>query len=195
MRRWFHLTNHSHWLSLLASTTRTRRRYHDNSQRFGERRRVQRVFTCHRQKMAWFVLFEDKDRKTDIPLSRPKTAFNEEKVSEVAKSVKEDPHICTRAIISKLALSLGTVHKILHGNLQMKKLVGVWIPHKLTVSERMPVWYCHIPVQSLWAKWPKTSDYFGHMRWNWDIFLSQRRSWRSETSCLQAGFSKPGSRD
>ena len=53
-------------------------------------------------------------------------------MSAVAESVKADPHICMWEISSKLALSLGTVHKIPQDNVQMRKLPAKRIPHKLT---------------------------------------------------------------
>ena len=48
------------------------------------------------------------------------------------ESVKTDPHICTWEISSKPALSLRTVHKILHDSLHMRKLSARWITHTLT---------------------------------------------------------------
>ena len=63
---------------------------------------------------------EDIDKKIVTPLSHPRTASNEEKVSAVADSVKADP----KQISSKLALPLGTVHEIFHGNPYMRKLAA-----------------------------------------------------------------------
>ena len=45
---------------------------------------------------------------------------------------KADPHTCIWEISSNVALSLSTVHKVIHGNLYMRKLAARWIPHKLT---------------------------------------------------------------
>ena len=82
----------------------------------------------------WHDLFcsEYKDKKIVNPLSRPKTASNEEKVFAVTEKGRADIHISVREISSKLALSLGAACEILHGNLYMRKLAARWIPHKLT---------------------------------------------------------------
>ena len=145
----------------------------------------------------WYGLFhsEDKGKKTASPFGHPKTALNEESMSAVLKIVKADPHlnVCMWEISLTLALLLGTVPKILHDSLYMRKLAAKLIPHGPRDIQKACL------VDTTWSKQPKTCYQFVYKSWNWDIFLwyCQQTSeyclalpWRWETSDLQAGFSK-----
>ena len=61
----------------------------------------------------------------------PKSASNDSNVGAVAKLVKEDPHICIPEVSAGLSLSFGTVPRILHKELHLRKLAAKWVPHKL----------------------------------------------------------------
>ena len=53
-------------------------------------------------------------------------------MAAVAKLVKEDPRVCIREISARLSLSYGTVHRIIHNDLHLRKLAAKWVPHKMT---------------------------------------------------------------
>ena len=68
----------------------------------------------------------------DEPNGRPESALNEGNVAAVAKLMKGDRHSCTREISARLTFLFGTVKKILHKELHLRKLATKWVSHKLT---------------------------------------------------------------
>ena len=77
-----------------------------------------------------------KGNNSDKPKQPLKRASNERNVAAVAKLVKEDPHVCIREISARLSLSYGTVHRIIHNDLHLRKLAAKWVPHKLTEEQK-----------------------------------------------------------
>lgn len=62
---------------------------------------------------------------------RPKSAVVDINVDRVLKLVNEDRRMTMREIEKALDLSHGTVNRILHEELSMRKLCARWIPHQL----------------------------------------------------------------
>ena len=66
------------WTILRFCTIKTRRRRNENSQRFGESRRVQSFFTCHMppSEDSSFVSFREQGQENCLPPWSPKDSFN-----------------------------------------------------------------------------------------------------------------------
>ena len=90
--------------------------------------------TCSR----WVREFKD-GRKllTDKPRpGAPKSKVNETLVANVKSQVDNDPNVSVREISSDLDVSIGTVHKVLHEELGLKKISARWVPHVLTPDQK-----------------------------------------------------------
>ena len=90
--------------------------------------------TCAR----WIREFKD-GRKllTDKPRpGAPKSKVNETLMENIKKQVDNDPNISVREISSDLDVSIGTVHKVLHEELGLRKISARWVPHVLTPEQK-----------------------------------------------------------
>lgn len=134
------------------------RRYHTENSQKNVTKAVETKAFSHPTIRRWRGLFwsENKGKKMATPLGLLEIYSNKENMSAVKKIVKAEQHICQQEISSDLALSLGTVHSILHGNLQNEKACcKVDTAHTIIRSETMPIWHCHMPSTFLWAKQPR----------------------------------------
>ena len=96
--------------------------------------------TCAR----WVREFKD-GRKllTDKPRSgAPKSKVNETLVTNVKKHVDNDPNVSVREISSDLDVSIGTIHKVLHEELGLRKISARWVPHVLTPEQKKNRVFC-----------------------------------------------------
>ena len=75
----------------------------------------------------------------------------------VAKIIKAGSHICIEEKTSECAVSLGTLQKIPHGYLHMKKLAARWIPQKETDVQKLcgVDTACNLRAQSLKPNSPR----------------------------------------
>lgn len=74
----------------------------------------------------------------DEPSSgRPKTATTEENVRKVHRIVMNDRRVKVREIADELKISPERVFSILRDSLGMKKLNAKWLPHRLSVDEKL----------------------------------------------------------
>ncbi|PNF33235.1 hypothetical protein B7P43_G11385 [Cryptotermes secundus] len=62
---------------------------------------------------------------------RPRTSWSDNMVEQVEKVVLEDRRLSVENIASKVGISLGPVHKILHEDLRMRKVSSRWVPQIL----------------------------------------------------------------
>ncbi|GFR71639.1 transposase [Elysia marginata] len=96
--------------------------------------------TCSYQTVCrWVKEFnEGKESLSDCPhLGRPKSCVNEPTIVSIKKDIDEDPHISVRELSDTKGLSYGIVHSIITEHLRMKKVCARWIPHLLTVEQKI----------------------------------------------------------
>ena len=63
--------------------------------------------------------------------SRPRTSRSDNMVERVEKVVLEDRRLSVENIAPKVGISVGSVHKILHEDLRMRKVSSGWVPRIL----------------------------------------------------------------
>ena len=86
----------------------------------------------------WIKEFSDEKTSSTPSASRgpPISVRSEQTIASVKAHVEEDPHSTVRELSNTCGLSIGTVHKILHEDLHMKKLAARWVPHLLTDEQK-----------------------------------------------------------
>lgn len=67
---------------------------------------------------------------------RPKTATTDEMVDLVHQTVMEDRRLTVKDIAEACGISSERVHKILHQDLDMRKLSARWVPRLLTIDQK-----------------------------------------------------------
>jgi histone-lysine N-methyltransferase SETMAR len=67
---------------------------------------------------------------------RPKTATTDEMVDLVHRTVMEDRRLTVKDIAEACGISSERVHKILHQDLDMRKLSARWVPRLLTIDQK-----------------------------------------------------------
>ncbi|CAH1983305.1 unnamed protein product [Acanthoscelides obtectus] len=72
----------------------------------------------------------------DPRVGAPKTGVTLENVDAVRKLIIEDRHVTYREIEASLKISKTSIHKNLHEELGVRKLVSRWIPHLLTEKQK-----------------------------------------------------------
>ena len=90
--------------------------------------------TCAR----WVREFKD-GRTSVVDNSRcgaPKSVVNESLVANVRKYIDEDPNASIREVSSDMGVSVGTIHKVLHEDLGLRKISARWVPHVLTDEQK-----------------------------------------------------------
>ncbi|PNF14585.1 hypothetical protein B7P43_G13275, partial [Cryptotermes secundus] len=63
--------------------------------------------------------------------SWPRTSWSDNMVERVEKVVLEDRRLSVENIASKVGISVGSVHTILHEDLRMQKVSSRWVPRML----------------------------------------------------------------
>ena len=86
----------------------------------------------------WIKEFSDEKTSSTPSASRgpPISVRSEQTIASVKAHVEEDPHSTVRELSDTSGLSIGTVHKILHEHLHMKKMAARWVPHLLTDEQK-----------------------------------------------------------
>lgn len=70
---------------------------------------------------------------TDKPRpGSPKSKVNKTLVAIIKNQVDNVPNVSVREISSDLDVSIGTVHRVLHEELGLRKISARWVPHVLT---------------------------------------------------------------
>ena len=78
------------------------------------------------------LLLNDKDR-----CGAPKSVSNENLVENIKSHIDADPNTSIKEISSDLDVSFGTVQKILHEELFLRKIAARWVPHILTSDQKI----------------------------------------------------------
>ena len=94
----------------------------------------------------WFKEFgfgrrslEDSDR-----CGRPKSVTIDENVARVKELIEENPRITVEEMKDTLNLTTGSMDRILHSHLNVRKRCARWVPHRLTEEQkRARVEWCH----------------------------------------------------
>lgn len=94
----------------------------------------------------WFSEFKrGRQSMTDEErCGRPLTAVTEENVLAVKKIIEENKRITYEEIQHLMKIGSGSVHKILHDHLRVRRIVSRWVPHNLTDAQKQArVQWCH----------------------------------------------------
>lgn len=86
----------------------------------------------------WIKINKEKtERLEDLPRSgAPRTKITPSNIKLVRGIIEEDRSIGYDNIVAQTSLSAGTIHKIIHEELKMKKIASRWVPHDLTDENR-----------------------------------------------------------
>ena len=86
----------------------------------------------------WFAHFRDgREHLKDLPRTgRPITETNTAHIQRVRTIIEEDPWCTYDDIEAESSLSRGTIQKIIHEHLKLKKVTSRWVPHQLTEKNR-----------------------------------------------------------
>lgn len=74
---------------------------------------------------------EDHDRS-----GRPVTKMTLDNIQLVQRLIDEDPHCTYEDLEEETQLSRGTIERIVHDHLQMRKVTSRWVPHELTIENK-----------------------------------------------------------
>ncbi|CAH1101297.1 unnamed protein product, partial [Psylliodes chrysocephalus] len=66
----------------------------------------------------------------------PKSVVTQETIDALCRIIEDDRHMTYREIEASLGISKTSIQKILHEELEVKKLVSRWIPHLLTEKQK-----------------------------------------------------------
>jgi len=73
----------------------------------------------------------------DDPRSgRPISKINPENIQAVQSVIDEDPHSTYDDIEAQTMFSRGTIERIIHYHLKLRKVSSRWVPHKLTAFQK-----------------------------------------------------------
>ncbi|PSN53981.1 hypothetical protein C0J52_13471 [Blattella germanica] len=83
---------------------------------------------------SWVRQFKEGKTSCDIKprQSRPRTSRSDDLIQQVEKVVLEDRRMTEEHIASKIIISTGSVHTILHKDLKIRKVSSRWGPGMLT---------------------------------------------------------------
>ncbi|CAF1433346.1 unnamed protein product, partial [Rotaria sp. Silwood1] len=80
---------------------------------------------------------EGRDLVTDDPRSgRPISVLTDENVERVRQVIEDDPHSTYDDIMGETDLSRGTIERIIHDRLKMRKVTSRWVAHQLTDEQK-----------------------------------------------------------
>ena len=80
---------------------------------------------------------EGREDVNDEPRSgRPISELTDTNIELVRQVINNDPHSTYDDIIAETSLSHGTIERIIHDCLKMKKVTSRWVPHQLTDEQK-----------------------------------------------------------
>jgi histone-lysine N-methyltransferase SETMAR len=88
------------------------------------------------QKWSKFFREGNMEIEDDPRSGRPVSKINSENIQLVQKVIDEDPHSTYDDIEAETQLSRGTIYRIIHDHLRMKKVTSRWVPHELTLLQK-----------------------------------------------------------
>lgn len=86
----------------------------------------------------WFSRFKNgrDSLEDDSRAGRPVTARNDENVNRVRALLDDNRRTSIKNIAGQLGIATGTVHSILHDDLNMRKVCAKFVPHHLTPEQK-----------------------------------------------------------
>ncbi|VVC35518.1 Hypothetical protein CINCED_3A017225 [Cinara cedri] len=85
----------------------------------------------------WFKRFKDGQQSINDPRSgRPSTSRNDYVVANIYKKVRNDRRLTVRELANEAGISIGSCHKILTENLQMRRVAAKFVPRLLTSEQK-----------------------------------------------------------
>jgi hypothetical protein len=94
---------------------------------------------CDRTVRNWFHTEPQTPSISDQPSTsagRPRSSRTADNTETIHTLVASNPHITIEELLVLTGISHGTVHTILHQDLQFKSVLSRWVPHFLTDSQR-----------------------------------------------------------
>lgn len=82
---------------------------------------------------------------------RPQLAIDEDTIWQVEAAISEDHHITVHQLAQDVKVIVGSVDKIIHDHLHMRKLSARWVPRLLTPFQKqekspvLPGSFDHVP--------------------------------------------------
>jgi histone-lysine N-methyltransferase SETMAR len=112
------------------------------------------TFWCRRFKRGNFSLDDEASGRPETTVITP------DNIDKVEDLILEDRRIKVREIADETGISIGSVEKILHDHLGVRKLVSLWVPKFLTAEQkRNRVQFCEWNLQRLYDD----PDYFSRV--------------------------------
>lgn len=89
--------------------------------------------------VKWIGFFKGgrEDVKDAPRVGRPITEVTDENIAKVREVIEEDPYVTYDEIEVETSLSRGSISRIIHDCLKLKKIASVWVPHQLTEKNRL----------------------------------------------------------
>jgi hypothetical protein len=80
---------------------------------------------------------EGREDVNDDPRSgRPVSELIDENIELVRQVIMNDPHSTYDDIIAETSFSRGTIERIIHNCLKLKKITSCWVPHQLNDEQK-----------------------------------------------------------
>ena len=94
--------------------------------------------SAYRTVAKWVELFREgrEDVNDDLRSGRPVFELTDENIELVRQVITNDPHSTYDDIIAETFLSHGTIERIIHGHLKLRKVTSRWVSHQLTAEQK-----------------------------------------------------------
>ena len=91
---------------------------------------------AYRTVAKWAERFREgrEDVNDDLRSGRPLSELIDENIELVRQVITNDPHSTYDDIIAETFLSHGTIERIIHDHLKLRKVTSRWVPHQLTAE-------------------------------------------------------------
>ena len=118
----------------------------------------------------------------------PITATIPQNIEAVRQLINDDPHISLHQLEAQTSLSYGTIERIIHDHLQLRKLASRWIPYMLTAAQKAKrLAFCqHNLAKFNESKWRLCDVFTGDESW---IYL--RQVGRKQSNSTWVGVGEP----
>lgn len=126
---------------------------------------------------------QDNDRS-----GAPITATTSKNIKAVRKLIVANPHISLHELQTKASLSYGTIERIIHDHLHLRKITSRWVPHQLTTAQKAKrLVFCQENLAKFKeGKWRLCDVFTGDECW---IYLRQVGRKQSNSSWVGVGES------